>query len=367
MTPNVVPRPEYPRPEARRDAWLCLNGEWGFEFDEKKLGLKEGWWGKPDFSKKITVPFVYQSKLSGIDCQDIIDTVWYSKKFKVPEKYNDKRVLLHFGAVDYECNVFINGGFVGNHKGGLTPFKYDITDYLKDDKEGEQTLVVHVFDPPFDKSIPRGKQNTGLEMSGAMYEKVTGIWQTVWLEFVNDVYLDRSDYYIRADPATGDVALSIQIAGKAGPQHVVDAQAFDGDVPISEINFSWNGGQDFGAFNAYIELKLNVDPTKFETWSPENPKLYTVKFRVIDGDSDDDDAVLDYLDCSFGFRSFETKGRKCYLNGKEFYFKMALYQGYWPTGVWTAPSDEDIKRDIELTKEMGFNSLRLHQRAEDPR
>jgi beta-galactosidase/beta-glucuronidase len=367
MTTNTktIPRSEYPRPEAKRENWITLNGEWDFEFDPLHQGLKNGFASKPVLSKKIQVPFVYQSKLSGIDSQEFIDTVWYSRKVNIPEKYWKNNIILNFGAVDYECTVYINGNYCGFHRGGVTPFYFDITTFLSDDKNEEQLIVVHVFDPPFDKEVSKGKQATEERFHGCDYQTSTGIWQPVWLEFVNEVYLDRSDYFIRADPNTGIVQVQMQIKGNNARAPVLEAQVFDGDTPISEIGF--NMGNWLNKFQDPQQIELTVDKSKIELWSPSNPKLYTVKFNAIDGDSDEDDVVLDQMIGTFGFRTFEVKGDQIYLNGEKIYLKQPLYQGYWPKGLWTPPSDEAMKRDIELTLEMGYNSLRLHQKVEDPR
>jgi beta-galactosidase/beta-glucuronidase len=366
MATKIIPRSEYPRPEAQRKEWLCLNGQWDFEFDPDHMGMKDHWFLKPNFSKKITVPYVFQSKLSGINSQEFIDTVWYARSFTIPETFRNKTILLHFGAVDYQCDIFLNGALVGSHFGGLTPFFFDLSDFLTDDRAASQLLVVKVFDPPFDKEIPRGKQSTEARFSGCDYEKSTGIWQTVWLEFVGNVYLDRSDYYIRPNLATGEIETLIALAGKHAPQYVIEAQVFDGDSPISETNFALYGSAINQKAITTGRIPLQVDLSKIIKWTPSNRKMYTVHFRVIDGDADEE-GIVDELICSFGFRTIETRGTKILLNGEPIYLKMALYQGYWVESLWTPPTDADIKQDMELTLEMGFNSLRLHQKVEDPR
>ncbi len=230
-----IPRPEYPRPEAKRDDWLCLNGAWKFEFDPDHVGMKEKWYeaSSEKLTKEIIVPFVFQSELSGINSQAFVDTVWYGKEITIPKTFQGKNILLHFGAVDYECEVFVNGAYVGNHSGGVTPFKFSITDYLSDNLDDPQYIAVKVFDPPFDPSIPRGKQTTKEFLDGCSYEKSLGIWQTVWLEPVASTYLDRSDYYIRCNMDTGKIETSISINGLLGKEHVIEAQAFDGETPIT--------------------------------------------------------------------------------------------------------------------------------------
>ncbi|RJS90879.1 glycoside hydrolase family 2, partial [Candidatus Bathyarchaeota archaeon] len=179
-----LPRPEYPRPDFRRDAWLNLNGLWDFRFDNYDLGESERWYlGEKDFDKKILVPFPFQSKLSGIHDESFHDIVWYRREFSIPEDWKGRRILLHFGAVDYETKVWLNKRFLGSNVGGYVPFYFDITDYLKE----RNLLILRVYDPHGDQ--PRGKQSSKLHPSGVHYMRITGIWQTVWLEPVGDAYL----------------------------------------------------------------------------------------------------------------------------------------------------------------------------------
>ncbi|MHA1683026.1 MAG: glycoside hydrolase family 2 protein [Promethearchaeota archaeon] len=367
MNGGTIPRSEYPRPEARRGDWICLNGQWDFEFDAEHEGMKGRWFINHDFSRKIIVPFVYQSRLSGIDSQEFVDTVWYHKSFFIPDRYAGKRIFLHFGAVDYECDLFVNGIPVGTHQGGVTPFSFDITDFVTNGKEFEQHIVLRVVDHPFSREIPRGKQSVERQLRGIFYEKVTGIWQTAWLEFLPEIFITRSSIFIQGDPLTGEV---IAIAATSNPERkgmIIEAQVYDGNDPKSEVYFcadlKWDGA---GIIPAMQRIVLPVEPSSIAQWNPDNPKLYAVKFNLIDGDADDD-GIVDTIDCTFGFRRVEVKGNKILLNNEPIYLKQALYQGYWPDGLWTSPSDEKIRRDLELTIEMGFNSLRIHQKVEDPR
>ncbi len=362
-----IPRSEYPRPEARREHWTCLNGIWGFEFDPERIGKRNKWFKpeKSNFSQEIMVPFVFQSELSGINSQDFVDTVWYAREFVIPKQYKEKNVLLHFGAVDYECEVYVNGALVGTHKGGLTPFKFNITAFLTENPEEEQNLVVKVWDPPFDPSIPRGKQTTKTFLDGCSYEKSLGIWQTVWLEYVEDAYLSRSDYYIRYNMKEGQIKTSITVEGKIKHSHILEAQLYDGEKPLSNVGFLMSK-PSMGIPGLESDMLLDFEPATIERWDLDNTKLYQVRFRLIDGDSEEEEPI-DELTCTLGFREISYKDNKFHLNGKPLYLKMTLYQGYWTKGLWTAPNDELFKRDLELNKKMGYNGMRFHQIVADPR
>ena len=361
-----MPRPEYPRPEARREGWKNLNGRWDFEFDPDHVGMKEKWYEIANFSQQIQVPFVFQSVLSGIDSQEFIDTAWYSRTFTIETKNNGKNTLLHFGAVDYQCELFVNGTYVGTHQGGVTPFNFNITSYLIEENK-KQLIVLRVFDPPFDPSIPRGKQSVETELKGIFYEKSLGIWQTVWLEFVPSAYISREDYYIRVNYNTGEMEVNITVKGEVKPDYVIEAEVFDGEESVSSVGYAM---LDKKVFNEKINnpITFSIDLSKITRWSPNKneAKLYDVHFRLIDGDSDEEEA-LDILICTYGFREVEFKDGKLHINGKPIYLKQALYQGYWTKGLWTAPSDELIQKDLDLTLEMGFNGLRPHQIVADPR
>lgn len=366
MTPATIPRPEHPRPEATRPAWTTLNGTWEFELDPGRVGLARSWQSRDRLDREILVPFPFQSRLSGIDDQSFIDTCWYARTFRVPQEHAGKQVLLQFGAVDHECHVFVNGILAGHHVGGVTPFTIDATALLRDGG-GDQRVALRVFDPPFDPGIPRGKQTTAERLHGCSYEKVSGIWQTAWLEFTGPIHVDREHLTIRTDPRAGTVKVSARIAGDRRQHHVIEARVLDGNRQLSETGFNTLGIPGLGGARANVfDVLLHVDPAAIVTWSPATPKLYTVEVSVIDGESDDE-ARLDTLSCTFGFRTFETRGQKLYLNGEDIYLKMPLYQGYWPDGLWTPPSDDAIRKDIELALEMGFNAMRLHQKLEDPR
>ena len=187
MKIKSIPRPEYPRPDFERTEWMNLNGEWGFELDDANTGEKEGWYIDRVFSKKIIVPFSYQCEFSGINDKSMHENLWYRKEFSLPESMAGKRIMLNFGAVDYICKVWLNGSYIGFHKGGYTPFKMDVTEFINQDKN---TLVIKVEDR-YECVQPRGKQYWKAEPDRCWYTATSGIWQTVWLEVVGDNFIDK--------------------------------------------------------------------------------------------------------------------------------------------------------------------------------
>jgi len=347
-------REEYPRPQFGRENWLSLNGEWQFAFDDQNLGLKEKWYtNEANYPYKINVPFVYQSALSGIDHREVHDVVWYYRTFdvQVPEK---SRVLLHFGAVDYEADVFVNGNHVKNHCGGHTSFAVDITDALVSGQE--QILSVRAFDPHFDESIPRGKQFWEEESAGIWYTNSTGIWQPVWLEVVAETHLQQVKF--TSDFDAGAVKIDVEL-NQLQPQVVLEYQIYFKDALVT------SGKADF----ITSELSFAVDifqqeifRTNFHhegwSWTPEKPQLFDVELTLREAGN-----AIDQLKSYFGMRKIHTENGMIYLNNKPYYQKLVLDQGYWPSGLLTAPTDEDFKQDILLAKEMGFNGCRKHQKT----
>lgn len=350
---------EYPRPQFIREDWQNLNGEWQFEYDDANCGLEEQWYheGKT-FSRKIVVPFVYQSKLSGIAEREPHDVVWYKREFEVTERKGNERVILHFGAVDYEAEVFLNDHMVGSHAGGHTPFELDITPFLR---EGKQVLAVRVYDPHEDELLPRGKQFWEAQSRGIWYTNSTGIWQTVWLECINETYLQQIKFTSLFDE--GKVNIKCQIAG------VIEDTYLDYEIRFQDIMVS-KGTCSFltNDFDWDVDLIQNhIFRTNFHddgwSWTPEHPNLFqvTCTLRCSEGN------VFDQLESYFGFRKVHTEKGMVFLNNKPYYQKLVLDQGYWPDGLLTAPDDAALKRDIELSKQMGFNGCRKHQKMEDPR
>ncbi|MBM7551510.1 glycoside hydrolase family 2 protein [Thalassobacillus pellis] len=346
------PRAEHSRPDFKRKNWLNLNGEWNFTFDDKDLGLKEKWFRSHSFPSKINVPYAFQTKLSGIEDTTFHDVFWYHRKFEVPEQWERNRVLLHFGAVDYRAAVWVNGEFAVSHEGGHTPFYVDITDLLIGN---ENDLVVRCEDFSTDLEQPRGKQFWEENSKDIFYTRTSGIWQTVWLENVGMSHLQR----LKLTPDTE--------AGTICAEYVIDHPSPDQLIEM-EITFK---GQHIASTTVQVEQIPNkaVQTITLEDfqrgegkhWSPEQPNLYDMTIRLTKAGE-----VLDEVSTYFGMRSITIQDGKVLLNGAPYYMKLVLDQGYYPESLLTAPDEAAIRKDIELTKAMGFNGVRKHQKVEEP-
>lgn len=339
VNPNNV-LPEYPRPQMVRDKWLNLNGVWQFQVGTGNTGEppQNGW------GRSILVPFAVESALSGIMEQH--QHVLYRRTFTLPVDWSGERVLLHFGAVDYEAVVFVNGEKIGTHKGGYDPFSFDITSALSG--SGEQEIVVRVYDPTDNGGYPRGKQS--LNPGGIMYTSVTGIWQTVWLEPVPQTRIDNIK--IVPDIDHSEISLTVNTAGLADNLSI-KAAIKDGNAI----------GQD-GTGSVNTELTIPVPGQKL--WSPENPFLYDLDITLMR-----DGTPIDSVSSYFGMRKIAVKeinGQKKLFLNNEFLFQIGqLDQGYWPDGIYTAPTDEALKYDLEVAKQLGYNMVRKHLKVEPRR
>lgn len=338
-----VPRSEYPRPNFRRDNWLCLNGEWDFSIGEKTL------------DRKIIVPYACETALSGIEDKGFHKTVWYRRTFTLPGEMGGKNILLHFGAVDYRCDVWVNGQYIRSHTGGQTGFAADITDAV--DQTGDNVIEVKAEDDYRDLEMPRGKQFWELNSRSIFYSRTTGIWQTVWLEAVEPLYLvgchitpefDRRAvrFEYQLSEIAKKIAFDISFQGTAAANLTVAPQSCKGSVTIGLDQTglqAWNFQEDLA-------------------WTPENPRLFDAKITVYG-----ENGITDRVDTYFGMRKVSIENGRFLLNNREYYQKLVLDQGYWEQSLLTAPSDEDFIKDIRLTKAMGFNGVRKHQKVEDPR
>ena len=383
-----IPRPEYPRPQfVRENNWINLNGEWDFVFDDANLGLKERWYKKEnskDFDRKIIVPFCFQSKLSGIEDNSFHEVIWYRRVFDIPKKFNDKKVLLHFGAVDYRCLIYLNGEYVGSHEGGFVGFSLNITKFL----EGSNVLVVRVEDPSEDLEIPRGKQFWKTEIETIFYPRVSGIWQTVWVEFLSPNY-SIDDVKITPDIEKSEVIFEVNIEGKGFPELSLGINILSGNQSIAQdtINLDFIGKigrrKNKKVLKEKIELlskkmfydnpfrfkfKVKIPEDQLVLWDINSPNLYDFSLKI---QNEETGEIYDGISSYFGMRKISlgdgNKQKRIFLNDKLLYQKLFLVQGYWPDSLYTPPSDEHIKKDIQFVIDFGFNGLRTHQKTFDPR
>ena len=343
----AVPRPEFPEPQFERTDWTTLNGDWQFAFDDADAGIDAHWYAANHaLGRSITIPFCFESKLSGIADTGFHPWAWYRREVTLPDSWKPRRTLLHFGAVDYQAMVWVNGQFAGTHEGGNTPFSFDITPLLI--AGGSNVITVRAFDPPQDKLIPRGKQYWEAKSKGIFYTRTSGIWQSVWLEATGSAYFER--LHIQPDPLGWVTFDSISARAKDGDQ--LRVSILDGESEISR------GTASIAQNRASLQLRV----VKAHLWSVEDPKLYNVSVELWRNDQQ-----VDRVRSYFGFRTVEAHDGRVWINGKPVYLKFVLDQGYWPDSILTPPSDEAIRFDIRMTKEMGFNGARKHQKVEDPR
>lgn len=333
-----IPRAEHPNPQWQRKNWECLNGKWKFDFDYGRSAIERKLYENTNLlTKEITVPFCPESKLSGVGYTDFIPAVVYSKEINISKEQLDGRVFLHFGAVDYSTVVYVNGTEVCKHNGGYTPFEADITKALS---EGENTIFVYAEDDTKSTKQCSGKQSTNYESYGCLYTRTTGIWQSVWLEFVPKNYIFGAKYY--TDPVAG----TLTVFGKTNGNGNVKIKAlYEG----KEVGCS----EGYSCGNFIITVKLS----QIYLWEPGHGRLYDLELSM------DGDVVYSY----FGLRNISLEQKAFKINGKAFFQKLVLDQGYYPDGLYTAPSESDIINDIEIAQGLGFNGARLHQKVFEPR
>jgi beta-galactosidase/beta-glucuronidase len=350
----------YPRPQLRRKRWFSLNGAWRFTFDDElrfRIPTDVTTW-----AQQIEVPFAPESKRSGIHDTGFHRACWYEREFDLkqaplsPDQVPIERTLLHFGAVDYQAQVWVNDEFVVEHEGGHTPFAADITYALR---EGDrQRITVRVLDDPFDLEKPRGKQDWRLEPHAIWYPRTTGIWQTVWLERVADAHLVS----LRWTPNLERWEIAL---------HALTAGSISDDLRLSvtlRVGTTVLARDEYGVVHQEVHRRIGlsdpgVDDFRNELlWSPERPTLIEADLKLkLNG------AVVDEVSSYTALRSISTQREKILLNGRSYALRLVLDQGYWADTLMTAPSDDALRRDVQLTKEMGFNGARKHQKIEDPR
>ena len=336
-----------PRPQFERADWVNLNGQWTCELDMSKTGDQRGWKDSKGLSQKITVPFCPESQLSGIGHTDFIPCIWYQRSVSIPAEWTGKRILLQFGAADYETHVYINGKLAGEHYGTGSSFAIDLTPYAK---AGEKiNLVVRVDDDLRGGKQPGGKQSTQLHSAGCYYTRVTGIWQTVWMEAVD--YQALKHVFAIPDIDQQQLVVRPEFYGE-NSSNTLTVEVLDGKKTIAKRSAK------------ATNLSTIVLPMKnARLWSPEDPYLYDVKYTVRNAKGDIIDQVSSYV----GMRKVHIQDGYFYLNNKPYFQRLVLDQGYYPDGIWTAPSDEALRHDIELSMQAGFNGARLHQKVFEER
>ena len=349
----------HPRPQLTRKRWTDLSGPWGFAYDDRWVGLDEGWHDRADvFDRTIEVPFPPESPASGIGDTGFHPVVWYRRTFRTEEAglQPGERLLLHFGAVDYRASVWVNGTLVVTHEGGHTPFTADVTAALRPD--GEQVVVVRAEDLPQDLTQPRGKQDWQERPHEIWYERTTGIWQPVWLEEVPATRIDALRWSADLDQVslrlgarlcrTDDRPLRLRVRLTLhGRLLADDVYRIDGDALR----------RDIGLAQAMATLGRHE-----AMWAPEHPNLVDAELELLDGDE-----VLDRVGSYTALRTVRATEGRFQLNGRAYFLRLVLAQGYWPSSHLAAPDEAALRREVELAKGLGFNGVRLHQKIEDPR
>ena len=341
------PRAEYPRPQFERADWVNLNGEWSYTLDLASTGHERDYYNSNGFDGKIIVPFAPESKLSGVAHTEFINAIWYQRPIQIPAAWQGKSVKLNFGAVYYESEIYIDGKFVGRHFGGSDSFSFDITPFVADGKE--HNLVVHAESDVRSNNQPAGKQSTRLNSYGCNYTRTTGIWQTVWMEAVDACGLERVQ--VMTDIDQSQLVVTPTFYGLSNGNRLV-ISVKDGDKVVAKADVVAAQG-----------MPVVVPIKKAKLWSPESPFLYDVVYEVKNAAGQ----TVDKVDAYVGMRKIHIDGTKIMLNNKPYYQRLVLDQGFYPDGIWTAPSDAALKADIEMSMAAGFNGARLHQKVFEER
>lgn len=342
---NNIPRSEYPRPGFVRESYINLNGEWDFEFDFGNSGIaRKMFEPQAEYTKKIVVPFCPESKLSGVCFKDFMHSVWYRRTVNLTK--GEGRTLLHFEAVDYQANVWVNGKAFAPHIGGYTGFVLDITDAVAD---GENVIVLNAVDLMIPGVQPRGKQSELYYSHNCDYTRTTGIWQTVWIEQVAQTYIEKVK--VRTADLGGIINCDLTL---------------NGDIADTEIQLTaYYGGREVGSASAdascnTVNVTLAVD--EVHLWEVGSPELYDLEYTLIKSGK-----VIDEAKGYFGLRTVSLRDGAICLNNKKVFQRLVLDQGFYPDGIYTAPTDADLVHDIELSMAVGFNGARLHQKVFEQR
>jgi beta-galactosidase/beta-glucuronidase len=359
----------YPRPQLHRDDWVSLDGRWQFTYDDERRGRRELWF-HPDqtaaFTKTIVVPFPPESPASGINDPSYHPVVWYRLVLGVwhlpPDNASQPspthRVLIHFGAVDHSCEVWFDGALVGSHIGGQTPFTVDVTHLIRPFAD-PHCLVVRVEDDPHDTAQPRGKQDWELRPHGIWYQRTTGIWQSVWLEVVPEQRIEDLAWLPR--PTDASVRCELTLSHHPPQPVPVTIRLSLGDEQLCHLTIHMENSRT--KVDLPIPAMANGQDRARFLWTPDHPALIDAEITLHDPDRN----VLDTVTSYFGMRTTGVGRGHFLLNGQPCYVRSILGQGYWEESHLAAPSPEALREEVELAKAMGFNTIRVHQKAEDPR
>lgn len=328
-----------------RKEWSCLNGEWDFAFDFGESGIEKGFPCGFDTHQRIVVPFSPETSLSGIGCKDFMPCVWYQRDFELPQEWEGRRIFLRFQAVDYDCRAFVNGREMGRHQGAGSSFAFDITSAIRG---SDNRLVVQATDHVRSGIQPLGKQSVSLHSKGCCYTRTTGIWQTVWLEAVPSIHLDRVTIVPDLD---GECVWVIPVFSeyKSGLRFQARVMA-DGNAV----------GEGCGTVTSGIPIQVPLK--EYRVWNPGDPFLYDMTLTILDGDHQ-----VDRVESYFGLRKIHVQGHRFFLNDQPLFLRFVLDQGFFAEGGWTAPSDEALRGDIERGMLVGFNGARYHQKIVEER
>lgn len=335
---SSIPRAEHPNPQFERVNWTNLNGEWEFEIDHGNSGTAREFYKKDRLNDKIVVPFCPESELSGIGYKDFMAAVWYRRTFDLTAQQLFGRVNLHFGAVDYEAVVYINQREVGRHCGGYSSFSFDITDFVQ---TGENVLTVYAADDVRSGKQPGGKQSSKFASEGCYYTRTTGIWQTVWLEYVPKNYIKSVRFY--PDVTNCKLTAKVDLQGCGELKICTEYKGKD----TGRATVISNGG------TAWVEVPLKEK----HLWECGKGRLYDVFLKF------GEDEVKSY----FGLRSVRLDGIKFMLNEKSVFQRLVLDQGFYLDGIYTAPTEKALIQDVEISMQAGFNGARLHEKVFEPR
>jgi beta-galactosidase/beta-glucuronidase len=347
---------DHPRPQLVRPTWTDLSGAWDFSFDDEDRGHAEHWERRDALERSIEVPFPFESPASGVGDTGFHPVVWYRRTVRRDELPDGERVLLHFGAVDYRSEVWVDGRLAGSHEGGSTPFRFDITDLIEGDTV---SIAVRAEDDPADVSQPRGKQDWRLRPHSIWYHRTTGIWQPVWLEGVPAAAIEQLHW--TSDVPAGEVTAILRFSRSLPTGSRVEIDLSHDGTALASVAAEVSGRRA----EVPVRLAAQENGQAYEEllWSPSRPTLIDAEVRLTPAGGGASDRVASYL----GLRKTAVEGGRFLLNDRPCYLRSVLNQGYWPESHSAAPSSEALRKEAELILSLGFNATRLHQKYEDPR